>query len=197
MELQDQWGVASLHGTHFTATSSLATPSPAVSLCIGRPSFQQHCWISSLFCCGRVGGTPQCHEGTVSGSRPGGKRLEQGLSSWPFLHLLQVVTLLSQLGNQWSLWFGSSVLSVMELAELILDFIAITFILALRWFRSRQQLSPPGPPPNSHDNSAFQDEAPGLSPPHHFTVKAVVTMLPSYNSLEPRGLSRDGDMGHE
>lgn len=125
------------------------------------------------------------------------KRLERGLSSLPSLHRLQVVTLLSQLGNQWSLWFGSSVLSVMELAELILDFTAITFILALRWFRSRQQLSPPAPPPNSHDNTAFQNEAPGLSTPHRFTVDAVVTTLPSYNSLEPRGLSRDGEVGHE
>lgn len=108
-----------------------------------------------------------------------------------------VVTLLSQFGNQWSLWFGSSVLSVMELAELILDFTAITFILALRWFRSRQQLSPSAPPPNSHDNTAFQNEAPGLSTPHRFTVEAVVTTLPSYNSLEPHGLSRDGEVGHE
>lgn len=79
----------------------------------------------------------------------------------------------------------------MELAELILDFIAITFILALRWFHSRQQPSPPGPSPNSHDNTAFQDDAPGLSAPHRFTVEAVVTMLPSYNSLEPR------EVGHE
>lgn len=108
-----------------------------------------------------------------------------------------VVTLLSQFGNQWSLWFGSSVLSVMELVELILDFTAITSILAVRWFRSRHQLSPSGPPPNSHDNTAFQDEAPALSASHRFTVEAVVTTLPSYNSLEPRGPSRDGEVGHE
>lgn len=130
-------------------------------------------------------------------NRQGGKSPRRGLSSLLFLHLLQVVTLLSQLGNQWSLWFGSSVLSVMELAELVLDFIAITFILAFRWFRSRQKLSPPGPPPNIQDNTAFQDEAPVLSAPHRFTVEAVVTTLPSYNSLEPRGPSRDGEVGHE
>lgn len=198
MELQDQWGVSCLHGTHFTATSSLFTHSPTMSFHIGRHLFRQHCWLSSLFSCGRVGKILQHRRGTASGSRQGSKRLERGLSSLPFLHLLQVVTLLSQLGNQWSLWFGSSVLSVMELAELILDFIAITFILALRWFRSRRQhLSPLQPPPNSHDNTAFQDEAPGLSAPHRFTVEAVVTMLPSYNSLEPRGPSRDGEVGHE
>ncbi|NXQ44845.1 SCNNA protein, partial [Catharus fuscescens] len=108
-----------------------------------------------------------------------------------------VVTLLSQLGNQWSLWFGSSVLSVMELAELVLDFIAITIILAFRRFCTRQKQSPPGPPLNSQDNTTFQDEAPALSAPHRFTVEAVVTTLPSYNSLEPRGLNRDGEVGHE
>uniref|UniRef100_A0A8D2NG47 Epithelial sodium channel subunit alpha n=1 Tax=Zonotrichia albicollis TaxID=44394 RepID=A0A8D2NG47_ZONAL len=108
-----------------------------------------------------------------------------------------VVTLLSQLGNQWSLWFGSSVLSVMELAELVLDFIAITFILGFRWFRSRQKLPAAVPPMNSQDNAAFQDEAPALRAPHRFTVEAVVTTLPSYNSLEPRGPSRDGEEGHE
>lgn len=108
-----------------------------------------------------------------------------------------VVTLLSQLGNQWSLWFGSSVLSVMELAELILDFTVITFILAFRWFRSKRWHSSPAPPPNSHDNTAFQDEASGLDAPHRFTVEAVVTTLPSYNSLEPCGPSKDGETGLE
>lgn len=85
----------------------------------------------------------------------------------------------------------------MELAELILDFIAITFILSLRWFRSQQQLSPPRPPPNGQDNSAFQDEVPGLGASHRFTVEAVVTMLPSYNSLEPREPSRDSEVEHK
>ncbi|XP_042723138.1 amiloride-sensitive sodium channel subunit alpha [Lagopus leucura] len=108
-----------------------------------------------------------------------------------------VVTLLSQLGNQWSLWFGSSVLSVMELAELILDFIVITFILAFRWFRSKRWHASPAPPPSSHDNTAFQEEASGLGAPHRFTVEAVVTTLPSYNSLESRRPSKDGETGHE
>lgn len=152
--------------------------------------------IESLFL-GRVGGSPQLHRALLVGAGREEKGSNEGCPHWPFLRLLQVVTLLSQFGNQWSLWFGSSVLSVMELAELVLDFIAITLILAVRWFRSRQQLSPSEPPPNSHDNAAFQDEAPALSAPHRFTVEAVVTMLPSYNSLEPRGPSRDGEVGHE
>uniref|UniRef100_A0A2K5P424 Epithelial sodium channel subunit alpha n=1 Tax=Cercocebus atys TaxID=9531 RepID=A0A2K5P424_CERAT len=48
-----------------------------------------------------------------------------------------MVTLLSNLGSQWSLWFGSSVLSVVEMAELIFDLLVITFLLLLRRFRSR------------------------------------------------------------
>uniref|UniRef100_A0A452I066 Epithelial sodium channel subunit alpha n=1 Tax=Gopherus agassizii TaxID=38772 RepID=A0A452I066_9SAUR len=108
-----------------------------------------------------------------------------------------VVTLLSQLGNQWSLWFGSSVLSVVELAELILDFIAITFILSFRWLRSRQLPASAVPPQGAHDNTAFQPESSGPSAPPHSTVKAVVTTLPSYNSLELCGRDRDAKIGLE
>ncbi|NP_001076197.1 amiloride-sensitive sodium channel subunit alpha [Oryctolagus cuniculus] len=48
-----------------------------------------------------------------------------------------MVTLLSNLGSQWSLWFGSSVLSVVEMAELLFDLSVITFLMLLRRFRSR------------------------------------------------------------
>lgn len=48
-----------------------------------------------------------------------------------------MVTLLSNLGSQWSLWFGSSVLSVVEMAELLCDLLVITFLMLLRRFRSR------------------------------------------------------------
>lgn len=48
-----------------------------------------------------------------------------------------MVTLLSNLGSQWSLWFGSSVLSVVEMAELIFDLLVITALMLLRRFRSR------------------------------------------------------------
>ncbi|KAM5262581.1 epithelial sodium channel subunit alpha [Ctenodactylus gundi] len=48
-----------------------------------------------------------------------------------------MVTLLSNLGSQWSLWFGSSVLSVVEMAELIFDLLVITSVLLLRRCRSR------------------------------------------------------------
>ncbi|KAB1254560.1 Amiloride-sensitive sodium channel subunit alpha [Camelus dromedarius] len=48
-----------------------------------------------------------------------------------------MVTLLSNLGGQWSLWFGSSVLSVVEMAELVFDLLAITFLMLIRRVRSR------------------------------------------------------------
>lgn len=49
----------------------------------------------------------------------------------------QMVSLLSNLGSQWSLWFGSSVLSVVEMAELIFDLLVITVLMLLHRFRSR------------------------------------------------------------
>ncbi|XP_025067723.1 amiloride-sensitive sodium channel subunit alpha isoform X2 [Alligator sinensis] len=106
-----------------------------------------------------------------------------------------VVTLLSQLGNQWSLWFGSSVLSVAELAELILDFVVITCILSFRWLRTWHETASTMPPPGGHDNTDFQSEVSGPSTPHRFTVEAVVTTLPSYNSLEQCESNRDAEMG--
>uniref|UniRef100_H0W1Z6 Epithelial sodium channel subunit alpha n=1 Tax=Cavia porcellus TaxID=10141 RepID=H0W1Z6_CAVPO len=48
-----------------------------------------------------------------------------------------MVTLLSNLGSQWSLWFGSSVLSVVEMAEFMFDLLVITLLMLLRRFRSR------------------------------------------------------------
>lgn len=45
----------------------------------GRCSFQQHCWLSSLFC--KRGKTLQCHDGTSKGSRRRSQRLQQMLSS--------------------------------------------------------------------------------------------------------------------
>ena len=71
----------------------------------------------------------------AEGLRAGG----QGSSAeWSVcLSPVQTVTLLSNLGSQWSLWFGSSVLSVVEVAELIFDLLAITFLMLLRRFQSQ------------------------------------------------------------
>nr|XP_035945634.1 amiloride-sensitive sodium channel subunit delta isoform X2 [Halichoerus grypus] len=54
-----------------------------------------------------------------------------------------VPQLLSATGSLWSLWFGSSVLSVLELLELLLDAIALTLLRGCRWLR-RARGSQPG-----------------------------------------------------
>ncbi|XP_048360599.1 amiloride-sensitive sodium channel subunit alpha isoform X3 [Sphaerodactylus townsendi] len=93
-----------------------------------------------------------------------------------------VVTLLSQLGNQWSLWFGSSVLSVVELAELIFDFLAVTCILAFQWAYLHQSSDLPAS--SSHGNTAFCSTPVMPGSPQHLPVPSGVATLPSYNSLE-------------
>lgn len=50
--------------------------------------------------------------------------------------------LLSAMGSLWSLWFGSSVLSVLELLELLLDATALALLLGCRRFRRAQGSRP-------------------------------------------------------
>ncbi|XP_043341528.1 amiloride-sensitive sodium channel subunit delta isoform X4 [Cervus canadensis] len=49
-----------------------------------------------------------------------------------------VSQLLSAMGSLWSLWLGSSVLSVVEVLELLLDAMALTLLLCCRWLRGSQ-----------------------------------------------------------
>ncbi|XP_030078006.1 epithelial sodium channel subunit delta [Microcaecilia unicolor] len=49
---------------------------------------------------------------------------------------ISVTTMLSNMGNNWSFWFGSSVLSVVELGELLLDSIALLLIFLYRRFQA-------------------------------------------------------------
>uniref|UniRef100_A0A2I3FTF3 Epithelial sodium channel subunit alpha n=1 Tax=Nomascus leucogenys TaxID=61853 RepID=A0A2I3FTF3_NOMLE len=77
--------------------------------------------------------------------------------------LSQMVTLLSNLGSQWSLWFGSSVLSVVEMAELIFDLLVITFLMLLRRFRSRYWS-----PGRGGRGAQEVASTPASSPPSHF-----------------------------
>ncbi|XP_032824081.1 epithelial sodium channel subunit alpha-like [Petromyzon marinus] len=68
-----------------------------------------------------------------------------------------VIWLLSNIGSQWSLWFGSSVLSWLEVGELGIDCCIMVFVLAYRRRRSRaerrrargtgdSEAAPPPPP---------------------------------------------------
>nr|BAI66492.2 epithelial sodium channel ENaC alpha subunit [Hynobius nigrescens] len=103
---------------------------------------------------------------------------------------INMVVLLSLLGSQWSLWFGSSVLSVVEMAELLFDVAAITVILYLQRRRKRQMDSveedsqaptPTLPRFEGHGNPEFQSEE---EPSHQFRVVADITPPPAYDSLE-------------
>ncbi|CAM4576355.1 epithelial sodium channel subunit delta [Lepidochelys kempii] len=48
--------------------------------------------------------------------------------------------LLSNMGSQWSLWFGSSVLSVVEMFELLLDITVLSLIFCYRRFKAKKTL---------------------------------------------------------
>lgn len=82
---------------------------------------------------------------------------------------LQVPQLLSAMGGLWSLWFGSSVLSVLELLELLLDATALALLLGCR--RLRRALGPqpvavhPKPEANQSPGDCSRDvRHPGARP---------------------------------
>ncbi|XP_075409495.1 epithelial sodium channel subunit alpha [Tenrec ecaudatus] len=107
-----------------------------------------------------------------------------------------MVTLLSNLGSQWSLWFGSSVLSVVEMAEFIFDLLVITFLMLLRRFRSRYWSPGRGgrgaqevaSTPASSLPSRFCPHPSSPSPPQPgpATAPALTAPPPAYATLGPR-----------
>ncbi|XP_062449708.1 amiloride-sensitive sodium channel subunit delta [Rhea pennata] len=54
--------------------------------------------------------------------------------------LLSENLLLSSMGSQWSLWFGSSVLSVVEMFELLIDILVLSLLFCYQRFRSKKML---------------------------------------------------------
>ncbi|NXP65661.1 SCNNA protein, partial [Chloropsis cyanopogon] len=60
--------------------------------------------------------------------------------------LLSENLLLSGMGSQWSLWFGSSVLSVVEMLELLLDALVLALLFCFQRLRAG---SGPGTPPSA------------------------------------------------
>lgn len=58
----------------------------------------------------------------------------------------QVNLLLSNMGSQWSLWFGSSVLSVVEMFELLLDITVLSLIFCYRRVKAKKTLKMARPP---------------------------------------------------
>ncbi|OWK53309.1 Amiloride-sensitive sodium channel subunit alpha [Lonchura striata] len=72
--------------------------------------------------------------------------------------LLSENLLLSSMGSQWSLWFGSSVLSVVEMLELLLDTLVLSLLFCFQRFHAGRS---PRPIPNSRENSRESREEPG------------------------------------
>ncbi|XP_056399577.1 amiloride-sensitive sodium channel subunit delta [Hyla sarda] len=52
---------------------------------------------------------------------------------------INIFNLLSTMGSQWSFWFGSSVLSVAELAELVFDVAAMLIIIGYSRYRKKKE----------------------------------------------------------
>lgn len=110
-----------------------------------------------------------------------------------------MVTLLSNLGSQWSLWFGSSVLSVVEMAEFIFDLMVITFLMLLRRFRSRYWSPGRGgrgaqevastPASSLPSRVCPQPSSPTSSPPSPDTSQALTAPPPAYATLAPSSLA--------
>ncbi|XP_040834702.1 amiloride-sensitive sodium channel subunit alpha [Ochotona curzoniae] len=109
-----------------------------------------------------------------------------------------MVTLLSNLGSQWSLWFGSSVLSVVEMAELIFDLSVITFLMLLRRFRSRYWAPGRGARGAQEVASTPASSLPSRFCPHPTSPTlppvALTAPPPAYATLHPR-LSPSGSVG--
>lgn len=138
-------------------------------------------------------------EAERGGCGPRGRRDGALLPPWPSWSVcpfpLQMVTLLSNLGSQWSLWFGSSVLSVVEMAELVFDLLVITVLMLLRRLRSRYWSPGRGgrgarevaSTPASSVPSHFCPHAtsPSSSPPGPATSPALTAPPPAYASLDP------------
>ncbi|CAH2319914.1 amiloride-sensitive sodium channel subunit delta [Pelobates cultripes] len=62
---------------------------------------------------------------------------EQSLRSFDDVPAMPLTLLLSNMGSQWSLWFGSSVLSVAEMAELVFDIAVMSGIIAYKWQKKK------------------------------------------------------------
>ncbi|XP_071985707.1 epithelial sodium channel subunit alpha [Engystomops pustulosus] len=108
---------------------------------------------------------------------------------------INMVMLLSLMGSQWSLWFGSSVLSVVEMGELVFDVIAIgVIILAHRRLAKRNQSveeagRAPTPDPSYGQREHQHPEMPQTLPSQsQMRVVADITPPPAYETLDLRSM---------
>lgn len=113
---------------------------------------------------------------------------------------INMVTLLSLLGSQWSLWFGSSVLSVVEMGELVFDVAAISLIVLLHRYRNRKTPSVEETGRDPTPVSFAATERRSSHNPHNIpaqnqvSVVADITPPPAYETLDLRSLG--GESSH-
>uniref|UniRef100_A0A8C5MVS2 Epithelial sodium channel subunit alpha n=1 Tax=Leptobrachium leishanense TaxID=445787 RepID=A0A8C5MVS2_9ANUR len=108
---------------------------------------------------------------------------------------INMVMLLSLLGSQWSLWFGSSVLSVVEMGELVFDVVVIGIMFLMHRYRARQSLQTDETSNAPDPETSFgHSEARGPEVPRHdqsqrqMRVVADITPPPTYESLDLRSV---------
>ncbi|KAM8924728.1 epithelial sodium channel subunit alpha [Pelodytes ibericus] len=104
---------------------------------------------------------------------------------------INMVMLLSLMGSQWSLWFGSSVLSVVEMGELVFDVLAIGIVFLLHRYRSRQAQEleeacrVPIPAPSYEEAEEVSAPLPNNGPlQSQMRVVADITPPPAYETLD-------------
>uniref|UniRef100_A0A452H8J5 Uncharacterized protein n=1 Tax=Gopherus agassizii TaxID=38772 RepID=A0A452H8J5_9SAUR len=85
--------------------------------------------------------------------------------------------LLSNMGSQWSLWFGSSVLSVVEMFELLLDIMVLSLIFCYRRVKAKKTLKMAQPlaisKPQGHERRGRKE-----------TPKQSYPIYPEYGKLQ-------------
>ncbi|XP_005530534.1 PREDICTED: amiloride-sensitive sodium channel subunit delta [Pseudopodoces humilis] len=101
--------------------------------------------------------------------------------------LLSENLLLSSMGSQWSLWFGSSVLSVLEVLELLADALVLALLCCFRRLRATER--PPAP-----ESSGERQEEPREG---QQGARGSGMGLPRHPELELEGFGSSRELGRE
>uniref|UniRef100_A0A8B9ZTK0 Sodium channel epithelial 1 subunit delta n=1 Tax=Anas zonorhyncha TaxID=75864 RepID=A0A8B9ZTK0_9AVES len=113
--------------------------------------------------------------------------------------LLSDNLLLSSMGSQWSLWFGSSVLSVVEMLELLIDTLVLSLLFCYQKVWSRKTLEVAHTPsvPNMSltlENYRVVQEAGKRADPAHTHPSGVTIAMDSNSDLHLHPLSSKVEM---
>lgn len=104
------------------------------------------------------------------------------------------------MGSQWSLWFGSSVLSVVEMFELLIDTLVLSLLFCYQRVRSRKTLEVARTPsiPNMsltlENYRVVQEDAGKGADPAHTHPSGVTIAMDSDSDLHLHPLSSKVEM---